>query len=442
MAIKSWFRGGSSKQQAPQEYTIDDLIVLEKYDEASERLRARLSVNPNDLHSHLKLAEVYAQLQKFDKAVDEFGYVADEYASDGFYDKGIALLSKAMKLAPLDSSLRFKIEKLQREKGMEHVRSMALEGLQKAGGARAGTSAVELKKLWHHLAHGTLVQHLSGEQLKRLFSSMEYERLESGTQVVEEGSQNAFLLLIVIGVVEATIPDGGKMITVRSFTSGDILGDAALLERGSWPATYRTVEPVTALRLSRAGLEATLVGNPDPRGFLDVLREQHNDRDVAATIRRLRPVVEIDERLRKLAADMVETMHAAPGVGLAAPQVGVDLRLAVVDVTVGEDPSQVRILINPEIEHREGLETEVEGCLSLPGITDKVDRPAFVRLQATNLEGERVALEAQGYLARALCHELDHLDGILFTDHLRGLRKERARRQLKRLAAEREEVLV
>src|SRR6185295_17279432 len=139
-----------------------------------------------------------------------------------------------------------------------------------------------------------------------------------------------------------------------------------------------------------------------------------------------RPVETFDAALRKLAANMVETMHAAPGVGLAAPQVGVDLRLAVVDTSVGEDPRQVHILINPEIEHREGLETDVEGCLSLPGITDKVDRPAHVRIRSTNFEGERVQIEAEGFLARALCHEIDHLDGILFTDHLRGLRKERA----------------
>jgi tetratricopeptide (TPR) repeat protein len=288
LPIKSWFRGGSNKQQEPQEYTIDDLIVLEKYDEASERLRARLKINPSDLHSHLKLAEVYAQLKQFDKAVDEFGYVADEYAQDGFYDKGIALLSKAMRLAPLDQSLRFKIERLQREKGMEHVRGMALEGLQKAGGSKAGTSAVELKKLWHNLATSTLVQHLTGEQLKRLFSSMEYERFEPGTHIVSEGSRDSFLLLIVIGVVEAAIEDQGKAMMIRSFTSGDILGDAALLERGVWPATYRSAEPVTALRLTRAGLETTLLGNPDPRGFLDILREQHNDRDLAATIRRVR----------------------------------------------------------------------------------------------------------------------------------------------------------
>lgn len=287
MAIKSWFRGGS-KQKEPQEYTIDDLIVLEKYDEASERLRARLKINPSDLHSHLKLAEVYTELKQFDKAVDEYGYVAEEYAQDGFHDKGIALLSKAMRLAPLDQTLRFKVEKLQREKSMEHVRGMALEGLQKAGGAKAGTSAVELKRLWHNLAPSSLVQHLTGEQLKRLFSSMEYVRIDPGKQVVAEGSNEPFLLLIVIGVLEATIEDHGKTMTVRSFTSGDILGDSALLERGAWPATLRSAEPVTALKLTREGLETTLVGNPDPRGFLDTLREQHQDREVAATIRRIR----------------------------------------------------------------------------------------------------------------------------------------------------------
>jgi peptide deformylase len=149
-----------------------------------------------------------------------------------------------------------------------------------------------------------------------------------------------------------------------------------------------------------------------------------------------RPVTEIDARVKKLAADMVETMHAAPGVGLAAPQVGIDLRLAVVDVSIGEDPSQVRVLINPEVLERSGLESEVEGCLSLPGITDKVDRPAFVTLRALDLEGRSVELNAEGFHARAICHEIDHLDGILFPDHLRGLRRERVRRQLKKLADE------
>jgi peptide deformylase len=154
-----------------------------------------------------------------------------------------------------------------------------------------------------------------------------------------------------------------------------------------------------------------------------------------------REVTTIDDRVRKLAADMVETMHAAPGIGLAAPQVGVQERIAVLDLSVGEDPKQVHVLINPEIVHREGSETDVEGCLSLPGLTDKVERPTAVRVKALDLSGKPVDLHADGWLARALCHEIDHLDGVLFVDHLRGLRRERAKRQLKKLAAEREEVL-
>jgi peptide deformylase len=151
-----------------------------------------------------------------------------------------------------------------------------------------------------------------------------------------------------------------------------------------------------------------------------------------------RTVETFDDGLRRLAANMVETMHAAPGVGLAAPQVGVDLRLAVVDISVGEDPAAVKVLVNPEIVRREGMETDTEGCLSLPGITDKVDRPLAIALRAQDLTGKPFELQADDYLARAICHEVDHLDGILFTDHLRGLRKERARRQLKKLAAEQE----
>lgn|SRR5689334_7180759 len=155
-----------------------------------------------------------------------------------------------------------------------------------------------------------------------------------------------------------------------------------------------------------------------------------------------RKVEEFDTRLRKLASDMVETMHAAPGVGLAAPQVGSDLRIAVIDISVGEDPALLKVLVNPEIVRREGMETDVEGCLSLPGITDKVDRPTGVTVHAQDLSGKPFELEAADYMARAICHEVDHLDGILFTDHLRGLRKERVRRQLKKLAELQQEVPV
>ena len=153
-----------------------------------------------------------------------------------------------------------------------------------------------------------------------------------------------------------------------------------------------------------------------------------------------RDVTEFDEKLRKAAADMVQTMHAAPGVGLAAPQVGLDFRLAVLDLSVGEDPKQVYVIVNPEVAEREGAETAEEGCLSLPGITDKVERPTRVTVNAQDLEGKPIEIHAEDWLARAFCHEIDHLNGVLFTDHLRGLRKERIKRQLKKLAADSEVV--
>jgi len=153
------------------------------------------------------------------------------------------------------------------------------------------------------------------------------------------------------------------------------------------------------------------------------------------------PAVErFDDELRGLAADMVETMHDAPGVGLAASQVGVELRLAVVDLSVGKDPEQLLVLVNPEVVEEDGEATEVEGCLSLPEITDKVDRPYRIRLRAQDLAGDPFELEAEDWQARAIQHEIDHLDGVLFVDRLRGLRRDRARRALRRLAEAREEV--
>ncbi|MFL6198361.1 MAG: peptide deformylase [Thermoanaerobaculia bacterium] len=151
-----------------------------------------------------------------------------------------------------------------------------------------------------------------------------------------------------------------------------------------------------------------------------------------------RDVAEFDEKLRRTAADMVQTMHAAPGVGLAAPQVGLDFRLAVIDLSVGEDPKQLYVIVNPEVAEREGSETAEEGCLSLPGISEKVERPTLVTIKAQDLQGKPVEIRAEGWLARAFCHEIDHLNGVLFTDHLRGLRKERVKRLLKKLAAEQE----
>lgn len=155
---------------------------------------------------------------------------------------------------------------------------------------------------------------------------------------------------------------------------------------------------------------------PDP-----VLRERCPD------------VTEFDEALRRLAMDMVETMHAAPGVGLAAPQVGVTQRLAVVDTSVGKERAALKILVNPRIVDDAGKELDSEGCLSIPGLTEKVERPERVEVVAQDLAGQETTYSFEGFEARAVCHEVDHLDGVLFIDRVRGLRRERVRRQLRRL---------
>ena len=145
-----------------------------------------------------------------------------------------------------------------------------------------------------------------------------------------------------------------------------------------------------------------------------------------------------DESIQDLVTDLVDTMHAAPGIGLAANQVGEELAVVVVDLSVGERAEDLLVLINPKITREEGLDEDTEGCLSLPGITDKVQRPFAVRVEAAGVSGEPFQVEAEGLLARAICHELDHLEGVLFTDRLRGLRKERGRRLLKKLAQDQE----
>lgn len=145
-----------------------------------------------------------------------------------------------------------------------------------------------------------------------------------------------------------------------------------------------------------------------------------------------------DHDLARLAENMIDTMQAAPGIGLAAPQVGVESRLAVVDLTVGEDSDALHILVNPELIEREGKDLDEEGCLSIPGVTEKVMRPYRIRVHAQDLNGNRFELEAEELLARAICHEIDHLNGVLFVDRLSGLRRDRIKRQMRRMAREQE----
>lgn len=148
--------------------------------------------------------------------------------------------------------------------------------------------------------------------------------------------------------------------------------------------------------------------------------------------RRALPVENINQEIVELARNMVETMHRAPGIGLAAPQVNVSLRLITVDLSVGENQNDLIIMINPEIIEAEGEQVGEEGCLSVPGIYEKVVRPSRILLRGNDLDGREIKLEARDLLARVFCHEIDHLDGKLFVDRLSPLKRRLIRSRLKK----------
>lgn len=153
------------------------------------------------------------------------------------------------------------------------------------------------------------------------------------------------------------------------------------------------------------------------------------------------PIEEIDDSVRVLADDMAETMYAAPGVGLAAPQVGEHRRLIVLDCAADNDERRLICAVNPEILSLEGEISEEEGCLSVPSYYAKVTRSPRARVAYLNLDGQRVELEAEGLLAVAFQHEIDHLDGVLFVDHLSPLKKSLFKKKYKKILEQKQEEL-
>jgi len=146
------------------------------------------------------------------------------------------------------------------------------------------------------------------------------------------------------------------------------------------------------------------------------------------------PVAAITPDIRQLVDDMVQTMYAAPGVGLAAVQVGVPLRVAVIDISVGKDPAELMVLINPEILSLGGVQSSEEGCLSVPGFMEILDRAALVEIKALDLEGREYSRRGEGLLARAFQHEVDHMDGRLFVSRLGVLKRRLLLRKVEKKA--------
>jgi peptide deformylase len=149
-----------------------------------------------------------------------------------------------------------------------------------------------------------------------------------------------------------------------------------------------------------------------------------------------KPIAAVTPELRKLIDDMAETMYAAPGVGLAATQIGELLQLFIIDIADNDEPSDLRVFINPEILESTGEITWQEGCLSFPGVTEDIDRAAHVRVRALDRDGKSFELEAEGLLAVAIQHEYDHLQGQLMIDHMGPLKKRLTHRKMVKRAEE------
>jgi len=149
--------------------------------------------------------------------------------------------------------------------------------------------------------------------------------------------------------------------------------------------------------------------------------------------KRAETVTDFDESLRKLVEDMFESMYAAHGVGLAAPQIGISKRLAVIDVSFKEDPKAKLVLVNPEIIHSEGKQRGSEGCLSLPEFREEVTRPLRVTVRAQDATGKHFEASGEELLARALVHETDHLNGKLYISHISALKRDLMKRKIRKL---------
>jgi peptide deformylase len=146
------------------------------------------------------------------------------------------------------------------------------------------------------------------------------------------------------------------------------------------------------------------------------------------------PIQRIDKEIVQLARNLIETMYAAPGLGLSAPQVDVSRRLITVDLSIGEKKEDLIVLINPELVHQEGQVVREEGCLSIPEVYEKIGRPQRIIIKGLDLEGQEQEIEATDLLARVLCHEVDHLNGRLFIDRLSSLKRNLIKKRFKKKA--------
>lgn len=269
------------------EYTIEDLIVLERYDDAIRRLKKRLKERPTDHRGRMLLADTMMKSGDREGAVGEYVVLAEAYGRDGFHDKALALLSKVKRIAPHDEKIPRTIRRLHTMKLLDRRRGLILKALQASHEDQA--SAFDVERTWAGLSRCPLVHRLDEDTLQRTFGAMRVERRSAGTEIFREGAEDRRMVVVAGGAVEVTVrtPEGESPV-LRELIPGDVLGARALLEHEPWPADYRVSKDAVVLELDGLGLEHALGGSEDPRGFLEILRDERSDHEVAEVVRRYR----------------------------------------------------------------------------------------------------------------------------------------------------------
>jgi len=287
VSLKKWFSSRPAKSRPKKKADVDDLMTLQRYGEAEEQLQRLLKKSPYDLRARQKLAELYKKTGRLDEAAAEYMEIADKYAKEGFHDKALALLAQVSKLAPLADKVWPKIERLRRAKQLEQHRPAIMEALvgRRSGSTQSTAASIQFDRLWASLVRTRLVDRLEAEQLKHLFESFRIESLDPKEEIARRGQKLEAMFFLVSGKVEVVVAlPGGSSPVLRLLEAGALFGEQALFEHKPWVATYRTAEKSMLLRLDRHGLETALLGNPDPRGLLEALREQQMDTAVAEAV--------------------------------------------------------------------------------------------------------------------------------------------------------------
>lgn len=284
MSFKDWLRdatSGSGKGRSKKELSVDDLINLERYEEALQLLKERVKSRQNDHHSRLKMAELLMKVSKRSEAVEEYLKVSEGFERDGFYNKASALITRVARLVPNDERLMVKAQRLDRIKRLDHLRRLVTDSLPHATG-------MKVEKDWTSFVHGRLLTRLSEEQLKRLLPQLSLREFDEEQEVVSAGVRQDELLWIVSGEISARVVlPNGSTTDIRTFQGGALIGERALLSRQPWAAVYAAAKRSAVLVLDRESLEKSLVGEDDPRGFLEALRADRNDEAVHQAVAKM-----------------------------------------------------------------------------------------------------------------------------------------------------------